>query len=237
MVFLRINGGESLWSDESAIGEIVGDICRRFPCQGELLASTQNYALFINGKKVEEEDEEEISRDCSLELVCGLVGGKGGFGSMLRALGAQIEKTTNKDACRDLSGRRLRDIKEEDKLKEWVAKKADREREEAEKKQKKLEKLRRIAKGENKHEFHDPQYEKTREEIVDRVHDAMEAAVKARNEKKEAEEEPVAGPSGMKRKIVEEKSAAGPSGIAPKRGLWMGVDLTDSDLDSSSDED
>jgi hypothetical protein len=32
---------------------------------------------------------------------------------MLRAIGAQIEKTTNREACRDLSGRRLRDINEE----------------------------------------------------------------------------------------------------------------------------
>ncbi|XP_052859962.1 splicing regulator SDE2-like [Anopheles cruzii] len=46
-----------------------------------------------------------------------LTGGKGGFGSMLRAIGAQIEKTTNRDACRDLSGRRLRDINEEKRLK------------------------------------------------------------------------------------------------------------------------
>ena len=33
-----------------------------------------------------------------------------GFGSMLRALGAQINRTTNKEACRDLSGRRMRDV-------------------------------------------------------------------------------------------------------------------------------
>lgn len=44
-----------------------------------------------------------------------LPGGKGGFGSMLRALGAQIEKTTNREACRDLSGRRMRDINDEKK--------------------------------------------------------------------------------------------------------------------------
>ena len=30
---------------------------------------------------------------------------------MLRAIGAQIEATTNNDACRDLSGKRLRDVK------------------------------------------------------------------------------------------------------------------------------
>ena len=42
-----------------------------------------------------------------------LCGGKGGFGSMLRALGAQIEKTTNHEAMRDLSGRRVRDVNNE----------------------------------------------------------------------------------------------------------------------------
>lgn len=48
-----------------------------------------------------------------VHVVPRLLGGKGGFGSMLRAIGAQIEKTTNREACRDLSGRRLRDINEE----------------------------------------------------------------------------------------------------------------------------
>lgn len=38
-----------------------------------------------------------------------------GFGSMLRMLGAQIEKTTNHEACRDLSGRRMRDVNNEKK--------------------------------------------------------------------------------------------------------------------------
>ena len=44
-----------------------------------------------------------------------LVGGKGGFGSMLRAIGARIEKTTNHEACRDLNGRRMRDVNNEKK--------------------------------------------------------------------------------------------------------------------------
>jgi len=64
-----------------------------------------------------------ISEDTKVHLQAGdvcyttlrLPGGKGGFGSMLRALGAQIEKTTNREACRDLSGRRMRDINDEKK--------------------------------------------------------------------------------------------------------------------------
>merc|ERR1712013_280847 len=46
----------------------------------------------------------------------GLLGGKGGFGSLLRAIGAQIEATTNHEAMRDLSGRRQRDVNNEKKL-------------------------------------------------------------------------------------------------------------------------
>ena len=38
-----------------------------------------------------------------------------GFGAMLRMIGAQIEKTTNREACRDLSGRRMRDVNNEKK--------------------------------------------------------------------------------------------------------------------------
>ncbi len=34
---------------------------------------------------------------------------------MLRSIGAQIEKTTNREACRDLSGRRMRDVNNEKK--------------------------------------------------------------------------------------------------------------------------
>ena len=38
-----------------------------------------------------------------------------GFGSLIRAMGSQINKSTNKEACRNLSGRRVRDINAEKK--------------------------------------------------------------------------------------------------------------------------
>jgi len=51
-----------------------------------------------------------------IELFVGarLLGGKGGFGSQLRAAGGRMSsgKNTNTDSCRDLSGRRLSTIKE-----------------------------------------------------------------------------------------------------------------------------
>lgn len=54
------------------------------------------------------------SHPISLDLCVRVRGGKGGFGSQLRAAGGRMSsgKATNVDACRDLSGRRLSTIKE-----------------------------------------------------------------------------------------------------------------------------
>ncbi len=50
-----------------------------------------------------------------------LAGGKGGFGALLRGQGRDGKVTTNFDACRDLSGRRIRAVEAEQKLKQWEA--------------------------------------------------------------------------------------------------------------------
>jgi hypothetical protein len=50
----------------------------------------------------------------TLRLAPRVCGGKGGFGSQLRAAGGRMssQKTNNNDSCRDLNGRRLSTIKE-----------------------------------------------------------------------------------------------------------------------------
>ncbi|KAI0494199.1 hypothetical protein KFK09_024330 [Dendrobium nobile] len=64
----------------------------------------------------------------SCVLLLRLSGGKGGFGSLLRgaATKAGQKKTNNFDACRDMSGRRLRHVNAERKLEEWKADAEDR---------------------------------------------------------------------------------------------------------------
>ncbi|XP_074569391.1 uncharacterized protein LOC141826035 [Curcuma longa] len=64
----------------------------------------------------------------SVTLLLRLPGGKGGFGSLLRgaATKAGQKKTNNFDACRDMSGRRLRHVNAEKKLEEWKAEAEDR---------------------------------------------------------------------------------------------------------------
>ncbi len=49
---------------------------------------------------------------------------QGGFGSLLRGAGKGGRITENNDACRDLSGRRLRVTNAETKMQEWQARDA-----------------------------------------------------------------------------------------------------------------
>ena len=69
------------------------------------------------------------SDDLIAHVTCGLLGGKGGFGTQLRASARRGTQTTNFDACRDLSGRRLRAVNGEKKIAAWEAEKAEREAE------------------------------------------------------------------------------------------------------------
>ena len=140
---------------------------------------------------------------------------------------------TQNPSARDLSGRRQRDVNNEERLKKFVAGAAEREREAREKREEKLERLRRLAEGENKDKrgFSDPVYDKVRSETEERVHEAMEAAL---GDTKEAAE---AGTSLKRRSDSGEHH-----GVKKKpKGLWLGEgldDLDDSDLsDSDSNDD
>ncbi|KAJ8748549.1 hypothetical protein K2173_003450 [Erythroxylum novogranatense] len=68
------------------------------------------------------------SPDSTIHLLLPLVGGKGGFGSLLRgaATKAGQKKTNNFDACRDMSGRRLRHVNAEKRLEDWKAEEEER---------------------------------------------------------------------------------------------------------------
>lgn len=173
--------------------------------------SRENFYIIHNGRTINQDDT--ILDGCAT-IVPKLLGGKGGFGSMLRAIGAQIEKTTNREACRDLSGRRLRDINEEKRLKAWIEKQAKREEEAVERKKKKLERLC----AEPKHEFKDHNYEKERSVLTERIGDAVEEGFKVA----------VAGSSSVKRKCEEEVKSN-------KKKTILDLDIDSDELDTSED--
>ncbi|CAG8622684.1 1485_t:CDS:2 [Diversispora eburnea] len=104
-----------------------------------------------------------------LNLNLRLLGGKGGFGSMLRAQGGKMasQKTTNFEACRDLNGRRLRTVNEAKRLADHLEQEPERQRIRREKIQK------RITEGmteppPKKIRFDDTEYLKASEEMKEK---------------------------------------------------------------------
>ncbi|XP_053568594.1 splicing regulator SDE2 [Bombina bombina] len=177
-----------------------------------------------NGRLVS--SEEELQNGATYSLEPRLRGGKGGFGSMLRALGAQIEKTTNREACRDLSGRRLRDVNHEKAMAEWIKKQAERE---AEKEQRRIERLQRKL-AEPKHYFTDPEYHKQCHDMSERLEDSVIKGIQASSSSVVS---PEMCDSRKRRKDLESGKAAS----GKKKCFWTGVEGIEPSSDSGSDSD
>ncbi|KAF8968047.1 telomere stability and silencing-domain-containing protein [Flammula alnicola] len=144
----------------------------------------------------------------TLRLSPRLLGGKGGFGSQLRAAGGRMssQKTSNNDSCRDLSGRRLSTIKEAKKLADYIEHEPARLAAKAEAQRLKLETLERklgiesssasssskpadasaaptVSAG-KKHRFDDTEYLEKSEELKESVKNAVSAALLLKKKKK-----------------------------------------------------
>jgi len=140
-----------------------------------------------------------------LRLSPRLLGGKGGFGSQLRAAGGRMssQKTNNNDSCRDLTGRRLSTIKEAKKLAEYIQHEPDRIAAKAEAEKAKLEALERklgiepslsstkpsdpnsppdVLAG-KKHRFDDTEYLEKSRDLKDGVRNAVAAALLKKKKK------------------------------------------------------
>ena len=231
-MFIKSPLGKTFFNTElTTVKEVIN-----FVCEKEGLNTEHKWNVEQCGKFLEANSSLSLSGTLHVLPSGGLLGGKGGFGSLLRAIGAQIQKTTNHEAMRDLSGRRQRDVNNEQRVRDYAAKQAEREREEREKKEAKMNKLKRLAERENKHEFSDPQYDKIRSETEEKVHDAMEAAMKVASEKSKGSD--TSKETDLKRKPETDKKIEPPK----KKGLWMGdgleglsdEDLTDSDEDGDA---
>ncbi|GAB6020635.1 hypothetical protein CHUAL_003307 [Chamberlinius hualienensis] len=198
--------------------EIVSVTALRKLVAGHVGVASQNADLldifFCRGGHILRDSDVLLSDDV-VHACPRLRGGKGGFGSMLRAIGAQIEKTTNREACRDLSGRRLRDINEETRLKKWMAKQAEEKQDKDAMKIEALEKKLTIP----KHEFSDPNYDKERSNVVERVNDAVAQGL--------------ALATSSKKRPADETTVK-----TKKPKLWFGADeeTEDSDVSSSDDD-
>ncbi|KAJ7109476.1 telomere stability and silencing-domain-containing protein [Mycena epipterygia] len=174
----------------------------------------------------------------TLRLTPRLLGGKGGFGSQLRAAGGRMssQKTSNNDSCRDLSGRRLNTIKEAKKLVEYLESEPERLKAKAEAQKAKLEALERklgieppsktnapeagpsrpSGSGEDppvlagkKHRFDDTEYLEQSRDLVDGVKSAVSLALLKKKKKAK-----LTHPAPEKRDAQPEKSAVPATSVA-----------------------
>ncbi|KAM4750695.1 splicing regulator SDE2 [Anableps anableps] len=203
-------------------GSVVRDVLEQFVPQ-------QDFYVTTNGRRSQLEDG--LQDGAVYHLEPRLCGGKGGFGSMLRALGAQIEKTTNREACRDLSGRRLRDVNHEKEMADWLKKQAERE---AEKEQRRLERLQRKL-AEPKHQFTDPQYQQQCHDLSERLEDSVLKGLQASS----SGQVKVGDVSAAKRPNPDQNQASlKKRRTAAAAGFWTGLDelLSSEDEDDDDDE-
>ncbi|OWZ68608.1 hypothetical protein AYX15_00553 [Cryptococcus neoformans] len=172
--------------------------------------------------------EDAPNHPITLHVVPRLLGGKGGFGSQLRAAGGRMSsgKATNVDSCRDLSGRRLGTIKEAQRQAELLesepalraqAQAAEKAKLEAlERKlgintaefsedgsKRKIEDVDLAELARKKHKFEDNKFLEESREINDSVRSAVSAALLLKKKKKT---KAAGSEKGKEKAVVNEKT-------------------------------
>ncbi|KAI0749870.1 telomere stability and silencing-domain-containing protein [Daedaleopsis nitida] len=160
------------------------------PTSGPVPAPETSISTFLD------DQDDNAHSLLTLRLVPRLRGGKGGFGSQLRAAGGRMssQKTSNNDSCRDLSGRRLSTIKEAKKLAEYIESEPLRKKAQQEAQRAKLEALEKKlgmtagassseAAAGKKHRLEDTEYIEQSREIVDNVKSAVSVAMLKKKKK------------------------------------------------------
>lgn len=119
--FLNIDNKTQIFNFENAAFTI-SDLGKQFDLNMGQVYFTSNgrplqYSTLLSGYE-----------SLTIEARVRLLGGKGGFGSLLKGQPAVKKRTKNFDACRDISGRRIRHVNQEKQLIEWQQKKEEEER-------------------------------------------------------------------------------------------------------------
>lgn len=202
----------------------------------------------------------------TLRLTVPVLGGKGGFGSQLRAAGGRMASKRKKNAnqgdangsSRNLDGRRLRTVTEAKRLAEYLAIKPEMERKEKEKRRERWE---QIVDSAEKREDEirrgtggrlDGKWVEAKEEAGERTRDAVLAAMRAGNfrdnllssshgsksaESDEASDEDEGPASGSSSKATTPPSESEPKPQQAKSRTFFGFDEDDEFMSSDDDGD
>ncbi|KAG1733663.1 telomere stability and silencing-domain-containing protein [Suillus paluster] len=183
-------------SPETRFDDLYSLLCERYsdlPPSGDLRISSHAGSVPTPDTLISDIHGRDVTL-VTLRLIPRLRGGKGGFGSQLRAAGGRMssQKTSNNDSCRDLSGRRLSTIKTAKRLADYMGNEDGRKKAQAQAKKAKLETLEKkiaAASGDTeavagrKHRFDDTEYLEESREIVDNVKSAVSAGLMKKKKK------------------------------------------------------
>jgi hypothetical protein len=135
----------------STVGDVERIITTRLPSNASNLNLTTTSNKLLSSHRSEPitsllTEEDGSSPFLPLRLSAALCGGKGGFGSQLRAAGGRISSRRKKQgeqngSSRTLDGRRIRTVNEAKALAEYLAIKPDMERHEKDERRKRLEEI------------------------------------------------------------------------------------------------
>lgn len=128
--------------------------------------------------------------EATLSLRLRLYGGKGGFGSNLRAQGSKMSskrRAGGYESCRDLSGRRIRTVNQTRLISEYIQRKPEMDRRKEALIREKM--LKAIEAPNRKSIFSDTAYLRTVQETVDSIESAVYDALLSSEDEDEEEEE------------------------------------------------
>jgi hypothetical protein len=190
---------------------------------------SSSYVLTTNARRSVRHDAAPISSLLSssadtflpLRLTVPLCGGKGGFGSILRAQGGRMSSRKKKQgdvngSSRNLDGRRLRTVAEAKVLAEYLAIKPEMEQREKDERRKKWEDI--VASTERKQDELqnsrgtarlDGKWVEDKEEAENKTREAIEKMLMAQRGSSEEEEEEEAQPVASASKPVQQRTMFG----------------------------
>lgn len=233
------------------VSDVLRSIYARLPANVDrgLIVST------ISGKQLRSSDEAPIATLSSgpntaflpLRISAKLCGGKGGFGSQLRAAGGRMSSKKNRDrqdqngSNRNLDGRRLRTVDEAKRLAEYLATKPEMERKEKEERRKRWEavidaaeateaKIKAGKMGSNQGRL-DAEYVEGKEAAEEKVREAVAKAMR--------EQMVQDGPTGSESSAEDEdegSESAGDDDAGPSKDAGRSFFGWDEDDDMSDDD-
>lgn len=178
----------------SSVAELCYQLAERIPPFNDrlVLTTASNKQLELNScEQISTLVSSDSDAFLSLRLSARLCGGKGGFGSQLRAAGGRMSSKKkrnqgeNNGSSRNLDGRRLRTVTEAKALAEYLAIKPDMEKKEKEQRRKRWEQVVELAekreeeiKSGSKGKI-DGKWVEDKEEAGERTREAVQAAIRS----------------------------------------------------------